>query len=85
MLSELTNEGWIFVEPPEREDPPSSVARYKGEPIKAGVRTETIKDTENVMHYKYRTGQYDLEVKIDFDIGRGQVKVEKAEGYGNES
>jgi len=79
MLSELSGEGWTFVDPPAKNDSASVVGRYDGEPIKAGVRTETITDTADTLHYKYRTGSYNLEVKIDFDIGRGQVKVSDAD------
>lgn len=79
MLSELSGEGWVFVDPPAQTDSASVVGRYEGEPIKAGVRTEKIADTSEVLHQKYRTGSYNLEVKIDFDIGRGQVRVEEAD------
>jgi len=81
MLSELCDNGWVMVEPPTRTDDASVVARYDGEPIKAGVRTDTIADNESEVHYRYRTGQYDLDVKIDFDIGRGVIRVTEAEGY----
>lgn len=83
-LEQLSGEGWKPVEPPHAGDPPSCIGRYDGEQVKAGVRTETITDTESEMHYKYRSGQYDLEVKIDFEIGRGQVRVSEANGYSNE-
>jgi hypothetical protein len=82
-LAELCEKGWVIVEPPARTDTASVVARYDGEPIKAGFRTDTIADTESEVHYRYRTGQYDVDVKIDFDIGKGQVKVERAQGYSN--
>lgn len=81
MLSELVGDGWVIVDPPVSSDGASTVARYNGEPINAGFLTETIVDKEDQYHVKYRSGQYDLEVKIDFVIGRGQVKVERAEGY----
>ena len=45
---------------------------------------DIIEDTEDSIHTKYRSGRYDLEVKVDFDIGRGQVKVTEADGYDNE-
>lgn len=81
MLSELDGNGWTVVEPPEQHDAESVVARLNGDKIKAGFRIEVVEESETVFHSKYRSGQYDLEVKIDFDIGRGQVKVEEAEGY----
>jgi len=81
MLSELSGNGWTVIEPPAPTDEASVVGRYDGEPIKAGVRIETVTDTDSEMHYKYRSGKYDLDVKIDFDIGRGQVRVERADGY----
>lgn len=80
-LEQLSGEGWTFIEPPEPTDEASVIGRYEGEPIKAGVRTETVTDTPEAMHYRYRSGKYDLDVKIDFDIGRGQVRVEEAPGY----
>jgi hypothetical protein len=70
-----------MVEPPEPEDAGTVVGRYKGEPIKAGVMMEELQDSPDVSHLLFRSGQYNLEVKIDFGIGRGQVKVEKASGY----
>lgn len=81
-LGKLEGSGWVMVDPPNYTDEDSVVARYNGEPIKAGFLTERIKDTDSEIHFRYRSGQYDLDVKIDFDIGRGSVKVERAEGYG---
>lgn len=83
-LGELTGEGWTFVNPPELMDDESVLARYEGEPIKGGVLVERIEDQPDVMHALYRTGPYDVEVKLDFAIGRGQVKVTEADGYDNE-
>lgn len=81
MLHKLCGEGWTAVEPPEHLDEDSVVARYEDEPIRAGFMTKKIKDTSSELHLRYRSGKYDLDVKIDFDIGRGLVKVEEAEGY----
>lgn len=81
MLSELEGKGWTPVEPPAPMDGESVVARREGEPIKAGFLMERVKDTKSEVHFRYRSGQYDLDVKIDFDIGRGQVRVEEADGY----
>lgn len=81
MLGELCGKGWTVVEPPEIEDDENTVARYNDEPIKSGFLMERIEDSETVFHAKYRSGQYDLEVKVDYEIGRGQVKVQEAEGY----
>jgi hypothetical protein len=81
MLSELVDSGWVVVNPPEPSDGDSVVARCDGEPIKAGFLMDVKRDTEDTFHSMYRSGSYNLEVKIDFDIGRGQVKVEQAEGY----
>jgi hypothetical protein len=83
MLGKLSGKGWTPVRPPSPRDENSVVGRYNGEPIKAGFRTDVIEDTDSVMHTKYRSGQYDLEVKIDFEIGRGQVRVSEAKGYEN--
>jgi len=84
MLGTLAGKGWTMVEPPERHDSDSVVARFDGEPVKAGFMTDVIEENESTFHSKYRSGQYDLEVKIDFDIGRGQIRVTEAPGYSNE-
>lgn len=81
MLKELSGKGWTQVRPPSPRDDPSVIGRRDGEPIKAGFKTDVIEDSDAVMHTKYRSGQYDLEVKIDFEIGRGQVRVSEADGY----
>lgn len=81
MLSELAGDGWTMVEPPRREDGESVVARYNGEPIKAGFLMERVKDSEDEIHFRYRSGQYDLDVKVDFEVGRGMVRVTEADGY----
>lgn len=80
-LSDLDGRGWVVVEPPLPEDGESVVARLNGDAIKAGFLMERISDEDDLLHVKYRSGRYNLEVKVDFEIGRGQVKVERAEGY----
>lgn len=81
MLGKLEGDGWTVVEPPLETDGDSVVARKNGEPIKAGFLMDKLEDSETVFHAVYRSGQYDLEIKIDFEIGRGQVKVVEADGY----
>lgn len=80
MLSELAGKGWLLVEPPLERDPPSVVGRYNGEPLKAGFTIEESEE-DNEFYSKFRSGRYDLEVKVDFDVGRGQVRVTEAPGY----
>lgn len=80
-LEELAGEGWVLVDPPARRDGESVIARHDGEPIKAGVLTDKIQDSEYEVHRKYRSGCYDVEIKVDFEIGRGRLHVERAEGY----
>lgn len=80
MLSKLAGDGWKMVEPPHEQDEQSVIARYNGEPIKAGFMMEE-EDNDGEFYSKFRSGQYDLEIKVDFDVGRGMVRVEKAEGY----
>lgn len=82
-LSKLEGKGWFAVEPPEPQDEDSVVARYNGEPVKAGFLTERVKDAEDEVYYRYRSGAFDLDVKIDFLIGQGQIRVQRAEGYSN--
>jgi hypothetical protein len=85
MLGELEGRGWLKVEPPTWRDPASVIARRAGEPLKAGFKIETIEDSDDKIHSKYRSGQYNLEVRLDFRSGKGEVKVSEAEGYnGNE-
>jgi len=84
VLSEMMGSGWLMVEPPEEQDEPSVIARYKGKPIKAGFMKGIVQDNESVFHAVYRSGYYDIEAKIDFDIGRGQLKVTRADGYNYE-
>jgi hypothetical protein len=83
MLDELSGSGWVMASPPFPTDSESVVARVRGEPIKSGFLTEKISDNEDEFHAVYRTGCYDVQVKVDFVSGHGQVKVEKAPGYSN--
>lgn len=80
-LKELCGDGWIMVEPPVASDGENVVARYKGEQIKVGFLIESITDTHDEFHAKYRSGQYNVEVKVQFDVGRGMVRVTEADGY----
>jgi hypothetical protein len=82
VLSKLAGRGWTLVEPPLPTDPHSVVARYNGEPIKAGFKMEE-EDNDGEHYSKHRSGEYNLEVKVDFDVGRGQVRVTEADGYEN--
>lgn len=80
MLSELVNKGWVLVEPPYAADEQSVVARYDGEPIRAGFTIEE-EERDGESYFRFRSGKYDLELKVDFDVGRAQARVEEAEGY----
>lgn len=80
-LGELSGDGWTLAEPPLPGDDESVVARIDGEPIKAGFLMEKLSDTREEFHARYRSGKYDLDVKVDFDVGRGMVRVTEAEGY----
>lgn len=81
MLGELVGEGWMMVDPPALGDGENVVARYDGTPIKTGFMMSKEADTEDMFHAIYRSGQYNLDVKVDFQIGRGQIKVTRADGY----
>ena len=83
VLNELKGRGWTDVQPPALNDDQSVIARFDGEPIKAGFRVETLEDNGSVLHEKFRTGCYDLEVKLFQGANKisGQVKVEEADGY----
>lgn len=80
MLNKLEGKGWTLVQPPDDYDEPSVVARYNGEPIRAGFTMEE-REGDNEMYFKFRSGQYDVELKVDFEVAHGQIKVTKAEGY----
>lgn len=80
-LKELCGDGWIMVEPPLASDSEYVVARYNGEPIKVGFLIETITDTHNEFHARYRSGQYNVEVRVQFEVGRGTIRVTEADGY----
>lgn len=81
MLGDLSGRGWVVVQPPRSTDGESVVARLDGEPIKAGFLLDVIREDDSVFHASYRSGRYDLEVKVDFDAARGQVRVSEADGY----
>lgn len=70
-----------MADPPRRTDSESVVARIDGEPVRSGFLIEKYEDSDEQFHARYRTGSYDLDVKIEFDIGRGQIRVSEAEGY----
>lgn len=68
------------MEPPRERDEESVVGRVNGEPLRAGFKVEEdVGESES--YFKFRSGQYDLEVKIDFDVGRGQARISLADGY----
>lgn len=85
MLNKIEGEGWKMVEPPKKHDAESVIARLNGNAIKAGVLIERIEDNSSSFHSMYRSGCFNVEIKIDFDIGRAQVRVDRAEGYNNEN
>jgi hypothetical protein len=80
MLEELVGKGWVLVRPPLDRDEESVVARYRGEKIKAGFVIEE-RNGDDEVYVKFRSGQYDLEVKIDFLARQGELRVSKAPGY----
>lgn len=80
MLKELAGSGWVLVDPPLDRDPSSVIARYKGEPIKAGFTMEED-EAEDELYFKFRSGRYDMELKVDFNVGHGQLRVNEADGY----
>lgn len=79
-LSELAGNGWVLVDPPCEHDESSVVARHRGQPIKAGFTVEE-EEEDGELYFKFRSGRYDLELKVDFDVGHGQVRVQEADGY----
>ena len=80
-LGELCGDGWVLVEPPMEHDSQHVVARYNGKAVKAGLLIDIIEDLRDVFHACYRTGCYDLDVRIHFDIGRGEIRVNKVSSY----
>ena len=81
----LCGEGWVAADPPLQRDDGSVVARCNGHPIKAGFRTETVEDSDEEFHVIYRTGVYDVELRLDFLTGETAIKVERAEGYATQT
>lgn len=81
-LKTLEGKGWMIVEPPREDDPSNVIARYDGEPIRAGLLRERITDTDEMFEACYRSGPFDVRIKVDFSIGVGQIRVDRAEGYG---
>jgi len=85
-LKELAGRGWIQAEPPRFDDEESVVALVNGEPVRAGFeRTESpLEDTPSRIHRAFRSGRYDLEVRLETtsDMAmEGFVRVERADGY----
>jgi len=86
-LKELAGRGWIPAEPPMIDHEPSVVAMVDGQPIRAGFerKNSPIVNTRTEIHRKFRTGQYDLDVRIETPDGEivaaGYIKVERADGY----
>lgn len=82
-LKNICGAGWQTVQPPLPVDESSVIARCNGQPIRAGFEVETLEDTENVMHKKFRTGCYDIELRLysGARTASGELKVERADGY----
>ena len=83
LLNELAGAGWRAVQPPHSVDDENVIARWKGEPIKAGFETKTVEESESVFHKKFRTGCYDMELRLYSTphLASGEIKVEEADGY----
>lgn len=79
-LAELSGKGWVLAEPPKVDDSENIVARYRGTEIGAGFKLdESLNRSEEYM--KFRSGEYDVEVKFHFDVCRAELRVTEAEGY----
>lgn len=87
VLSELAElSGWHQLDPPSESewDDESVIGNWKGEPIRAGFETDTVRDDGQCLHKVYRTSKYDVHLKIENlgpNLAQGQVKVEEADGY----
>jgi len=83
LLNELAGAGWKNVQAPHSVDDESVIARWQGEPIKAGFETETVEESDAVFHKKFRTGCYDMELRLYSTphSASGEIKVEEADGY----
>lgn len=85
-LKQLAGRGWIRAEPPSIDAKESVVAVVDGTEIKAGFerKDSPIVDSPQRIHRLFRSGQYDLEVRLETtsDMAmEGFVKVERADGY----
>ena len=81
MIKDLSGKGWFQVAPPRSSDDENVIARYDGEPINSGFLIDKYTDTMEMFHGLYRSGRYDIELKVDFDIGRARMQIEEADGY----
>jgi len=82
--------GWHQLDPPSEEQwhDETVIGQWKGQPIRAGFETDTVRDDGECLHKVYRTSKFDVHLKIENlgpDLAQGQIKVEEADGYGGES
>lgn len=92
VLKELEGLGWQPLDPSTDEQELSEkrvIGNYKGEPITVGFRIEEVEfEQGECLHEVYRTGRYDVHLKIETlgeGLAQGQVKVEEADGYDRET
>lgn len=88
VLKQLAGRGWQRLDPTTEEQEMSDeriIGNYKGQPITVGFQIEEVDFEQGEhLHEIYRTGRYDVHLKIETlggSMAQGQVKVEEADGY----
>lgn len=85
VLNEIAGDGWVEADPPSLDADSSVVAVVDGEPVKMGTTATTIREDKSCVHRRFRTGPYDVDVKIESADGQialaGHVKVEYVDDY----
>lgn len=85
VLGEIAGDGWVEADPPPLDADESVVALVDGETVKMGTTATTIREDRSCVHRRFRTGPYDVDVKIESADGEialgGYVKVEHVDDY----
>lgn len=91
-LEQLCGQGWQPLDPTTDKQEAMDqriIGNYKGEPITVGFKIDEVsyEEGEN-LHEIFRTGRYDVHLKIESlgaNMAEGMIKVETAPGYNQQS
>jgi len=88
VLKQLDGKGWQPLDPTSESQEVSEkrvIGNYKGQPVTVGFRIEEVDyEQDERLHEIYRTGRYNVHLKIESlggGLAQGQIKVEQADGY----